>query len=231
MIARHPLPLLTNEVPRIELTQEQSMVLLQDIHRPFADAQTGQLALHAQEKVLMREFDEYFQALELGAPNISRVLSTARELSLHVAFSCLGCRPPMITPSAFQRAAGWLWELDTVENAFSSDWRPLPNEPIFVKPGWGALATPQFVQHLEKMGISNVILLGTMFEFGIRQSAQALADLGIGVLVVSDGVVALTQAGEKQARGELAHGLIKLRTTAELLDLLERLLTEEAVLV
>ena len=230
MIIRHPLPLLTNEVPRIALSRAQTLVLLQDLHKPFTDIEDGWLAQRARSKVLMREFDKYFDALALVTPNINRVLASVRALTLPVAYSCLGYRPPTITPSAFQCATGWLWELDRVEGAFPPDWRPRPTEPIFVKPGWSALATPHFAQHLEKNNIRNV-MLGTMFEFGIRQSCMELADRGFGVLVVSDGVVALTQAGEKQTRGELAHGLTKLRTTGELLDLLARLREEETVLV
>lgn len=230
MIIRHPLPLLTNEVPRIALNQAQTMVLVQDVHRPFTDEEAGWLAQRAQAKVLTREFDEYFQALALASPNISRLLATARTLSLQVVFSCLGHRPAS-APSPFQQASGWTWLLDESDGTFPEQWRPQSDEAVFVKPGWGATATPAFVEFLTNADIRNVILLGTMFEFGIRQTALELADRGIGVLVVADGVVALTQAGEKQTRGEVAHGLTKLRTTAELLDLLDRLPEEGTVLV
>lgn len=230
MSIRHPLPLLTNEVPRIALNQAQTIVLAQDLHTPFTDSQAGWLARRAQAKVLLREFDEYFQALAVVSPNISRVLAAARALSLQVAFSCLGHRSAS-APSAFQQATGWTWALDEIDSTFPQQWRPQSNEPIFVKPGWGATATPTFVEFLTSANIRNVILLGTMFEFGIRQTALELADRGLGVLVVADGVVALTQAGEKQTRGEVAHGLTKLRTTAELLDLLARLPEEGTVLV
>lgn len=230
MIIRHPLPLLTNEVPRIALNQAQTIVLAQDVHRPFADGEAGWLAQRARAKVLTREFDEYFQALALVSPNISRVLTKARELSLQVIFSCLGHRPSTVL-STFQEASGWTWTLDEIESTFPEEWRPQSNEPIFVKPGWGATATPTLTEFLTSSDIRNVILLGTMFEFGIRQTALELADRGLGVLVVADGVVALTQAGEKQCRGKLAHGLTKLRTTAELLDLLDRLPEEGTVLI
>ena len=227
---RHPLPLLTNEVPRISLSKGQTLVLAQDLHTPFTDAEHGWLAQRARSKVLMREFDEYFQALALVTPNITRILAIVRSLSLPVAYSCLGYRPPA-TPSTFQLAAGWTWALEDIDDTFPDEWLPRPTEPIFVKPGWSALAEPRFAEYITTSNIRSVILFGAMFEFGIRQSCLDLADRGIGVLVVSDGVVALTQAGEKQTRGELAHGLTKLRTTGELLDLLARLPAEGMVLV
>ncbi|MBV7335899.1 cysteine hydrolase [Chloroflexi bacterium TSY] len=228
MIARHPLPLLTNEVPRIVLHRQHTIVLAQDLHAPFTNWEAGWLVQRARSKVLMREFDEYREALALVRPNICRTLETVRSLGINVVYSCLGYRPPE-QPSAFQTATGWTWDLNGPDGAFPKDVAPTSEELIFTKPGWSALADPAFVQYLTTANIHNAILLGAMFEFGIRQSSLDLADHGISVLVVSDGVVALTQAGEKQTRGELAHGLIKLRTTGELLDLLARLSDEECV--
>ena len=66
----------------------------------------------------------------------------------------------------------------------------------------------------------NLLVAGTMFDFGIRQTCYELADRGIGSLVVSDAVVPLTTAMQSPTAGSVAHGLTKLRTTAEVLDLL-----------
>ena len=73
---------------------------------------------------------------------------------------------------------------------------------------------------LEERDIASIIVCGTLFEFGIRQTCAELADIGIGTLVVSDGVVALTHTAAAATSGDIAHGLTKLRTGAELLDLL-----------
>lgn len=227
---RHPLPLLTSEVPRIALNSQQTILLAQDLHAPFTDWENGWLAQRAHTKVLLREFDEYVDALALVRPQICQVIMAARSLEFQVIYSCLGYRPPE-APSPFQTATGWCWELDGPNGAFPADLALLPAEPIFAKPGWGALANPAFSTWITEQAIQNVVIVGTFFEFGIRQSCLELADRGIGVLVVTDGVAALTQAGEKQARGELAHGLVKFRTGGEVLDLLAHLSTEQIVYV
>ena len=230
MVIRHPLPLLTKEVPRLALHRGQTIVLAQDLHAPFADWDAGWLATRARSKVLLREFDEYADALALMRPNWQQVLAAARVQRITVVYSCLGYQPPQ-PPSIFQTATNWLWDLSGPAGQFPLDLLPQPADAIYAKPGWSALGNSEFCTYLAAQQVANVILLGTMLEFGLRQTALALADQGIGVLIVSDGVVPLTQAGGKQAAGELGHGLTKLRTTGELLALLDRLSTEETVFV
>ena len=67
------------------------------------------------------------------------------------------------------------------------------------------------------------MLAGVPFDFGIRQTCGELADRGIGSLVVSDAVASITQTGQTYSRGNVAHGLTKLRSTGELLGLLSDL--------
>jgi len=230
MAIRHPLPLLTNEVPRIALNRQHTILLVQDLHAPFADAQNGWLARRARSKVLLREFDEYFDALDLVAPNIPQLLTSARTHGIGVVYSCLGHSPPQ-DPSVLQTATGWTWDLSGAAGAFPAAWQPQADEPVFAKPGWSALSDPAFVQLLDERSIQNVLLIGAPFEFGIRQTCLALADCGVGCLVISDAVIALTSAGQRQTAGEIAHGLTKLRSTGETLDLLAQLAGEETVLV
>ena len=230
MVIRHPLPLLTKEVPRLALHRGQTIVLAQDLHAPLTDWADGWLARRARAKVLLREVDEYADALALLRPNWQQVLIAARVQQIKVVYSCLGYQPPH-APSAFQTATNWLWDLNGPAGQFPADLQPRSAEPVYAKPGWSALGNSEFCTYLAAQQVANVILLGTMLEFGLRQTALALADQGIGVLIVSDGVVPLTQVGGKQAAGELGHGLTKLRTTGELLMLFARLEKEEPVYV
>jgi nicotinamidase-related amidase len=230
MWIRHPLPLLTQAVPAIQLDRAHTCLLLQDLHAPFADAAGGWLAARARAKVLLREFDEYFDALDLIAPNITRVLSAARGLGIQVVYSCLGYFSPG-QPSAMQQAMGWEWNLDGPDGAFPSAWQPQPGEAVFAKPGWGALANPELVHYLRQHNISTVVVAGSMFEFGIRQSCGELADGGIAHLIVADGVAALTHVGRAYTGGSIAHGMTKLRSTGELLALFAELASREYVLV
>ena len=216
---RHPLTLLTREVRPLRLRPGPTWLLVQDLHAPFADLETGTLAREAARKVVAREFDEFTDTMRLIAPNVTRMVAAARECGLGVVYSCLGHEAGR-APSAFQEATGWTWRIDGPEGAFPEAWRPAAGERVFAKPGWGALADPAFARFLDERRVENLLVVGAMFDFGIRQTCYELADRGLGSLVIADAVAPLTLAAQGHVAGNLAHGLIKLRSTAETLDLL-----------
>lgn len=216
---RHPLPLLTREVPPLEIRRDGACLLLQDLHAPFADPEQGWLASRARAKVLEPEFDEYFQAVREMTPNVERILQAAREAGLPVFYSCFGFRPPQ-TPSPLQVALGWTWDLGGPEGRFPIGLAPLAGETVDPRSGWGALSGGGFARFLTERSIETVVLVGTLLEFGLRHSCWQLADRGVGSLVVSDAAAPLTLAGEAYTQGNVACGLTKFRSTAELLDLL-----------
>jgi nicotinamidase-related amidase len=222
--------LLTKEVRPIRLEPGRTWLLVQDLHTPFADPTEGALAALAARKVVSREFDEYTDTLRLVSASITHVIETARGHGIAVVYSCLGYAPGT-EPSAFQAATGWCWEVTGEASEFPAPWRPVPGEPVFTKPGWGALANTAVARALEQERIESVIVIGTMLDFGIRQTCYELADHGFGCLVISDAVVPLTVAAEAPVTGNLAHGLTKLRSTAELLDLLTVMRADGSVLV
>ena len=111
MQVRHPLTLITKETRPLDITVKNTCLLLQDLHSPFTDADEGWLVKRINQKVLMREFDDYFHLLSLIRPNIPRVLEAARQMGIRVAYSCFGYGADE-SPSLFQEATGWTWNLD-----------------------------------------------------------------------------------------------------------------------
>ena len=204
--------------------------MLQDVHNPLADAGNGWLARRAREKVLMREFDEYFDMLQLVSGNFGILAAVCRESGVEVIYVSLGVLPG-VDSSSFQRATGWAWQVDGPDWGFPEQWQPAEDAREFIKPGWGAPGSPEFVNYLRENGIQSAIVAGTMYDYGIRETCYELADLGIASLVASDAAVALTHAGQSHTSGNLSHGLTKLRSTAEILDLLEVMCEEGQVLV
>ena len=216
---RHPLPLLTREVPPLEIRPGGACLLLQDLHAPFADPERGWLARRARAKVLGAEFEEYFRAVTEMIPNLVRVLTVARAAGLQVIYSCFGFRAPQ-GPSRLQVALGWEWDLAGPDGRFPAGLEPAPGEGVYPRPGWGALSDPKLARLLEATRFETVVLVGALLEFGLRHSCWQLADRGVASLVVSDAVAPLTLASEDYTHGNLACGLTKFRSTAELLDLL-----------
>jgi nicotinamidase-related amidase len=227
---RHPLSLLTREVAHVPLTATRTVLLLQDLHAPFTDAADGSLAREARRRFVTREFDEYWDGVPAAVANAGRLLAAARGLGLPVHHVVWGHRRGE-APSALQEAMGWAWDLDGPDGAFPDALRPRPGEAVHAKRGWGALTSPGLRAALADGGIEAVVLAGLPFDFGVRHSCLELADAGYRTLLASDATAALTSAAEAPARGSLAHGATKLRSTAETLDLLARVPAEGTVWV
>ncbi len=221
--------LVTRESRPLQLTADNACLLLQDVHSPFGDPGQGWLARRVEQKVLTREFDEYFELLAIISENIPKVLGAARRLRMAVVYASLGCREGRV--SGFQEATGWLWDLNGEEGGYHPAWEPLEHELVLPKPGWSALSSPAFSSYLGGADFTNVVVMGTMFDFGISQTCLELSDRGVASLVVSDAVAALTRASQEYVSANIAHGLIKLRTTGEVLDLLEMVEKQGAVLI
>jgi nicotinamidase-related amidase len=230
MFFRHPLTLLTEAVPPLEITPHSTRLLLQDVHAPFADAGMGWLAQRADAKVLRREFDEYYDALDLATGAMVRALHGCRARAIPVCYTALGYFPPD-APSVFQRATGWAWALDGPDGRFPAALAPAGGEALYAKAGWGAFSSPAFVAMLQDEGVRTVILCGAMLEYGIRQTSLELADSGIDVLILSDAIVPLTQAGRAAIQGGLSQGIVKTRSVGELLGLFAENAPNTTVLV
>jgi len=223
------LTLVTRESRPLELTAANSCLLLQDVHAPFADPAHGWLARRVKQKVLTREFEEYFELLSIVSENIPKVLGAARRVGVGVVYASLGSRDDRV--SEFQRATGWLWDLKGGDGRYPTAWEPAEYEPVLAKPGWSALSNPAFASYLAENRLTNVVVMGAMLDFGISQTCLELSDRGFGSLVVSDAVAALTRAGQDYVSANMAHGLIKLRTTGEVLDLLDVMENQGTVLI
>ena len=221
--------LVTRESRPLTLTANNACLLLQDVHAPFADLEHGWLARRVRKKVLSREFDDYFELVAIISENIPKVLGAARRLGMPVVFSSLGYSDNNV--SVFQQATGWSWDLGGGNGSYSGAWEPGDHELVLPKPGWSALSNPDFAAYLRENDLANVVIMGTMLDFGITQTCLELSDRGIGSLIVSDAVAALTRASQDYVSGNIAHGLIKLRTTGEVIELLQVVEREGSVLI
>ncbi|MEZ4521449.1 MAG: isochorismatase family protein [Thermomicrobiales bacterium] len=227
---RHPLTRLTNDVPAIRLEPAHTCLILQDVHSPFADGVDGWLARKARDEALDREFDEYFETLDLVSGNFPVLAESCRRAGIEVVYACMALSPNP-THTALQEAMGWTWEVDGPDWRFPDRWQPADHDHIYVKEGWGALSSSGFTFHLVERAIHSVIIAGTMYDYGIRQTCYELADRSIASLVASDAVVATTNEAGSDTSGNLAHGLTKLRSTSEILDLLDIVKDQGYVLV
>lgn len=227
---RHPLALLTREVRPVPLDARRTVLVLQDLHAPFSDVDNGWLAREALRKVVSREFDEYLSMVPGAVANAGKLLAAARDVGLTVHFACFGHRSND-EPSPLQRSMGWTWNIDGPDGVFPDEVRPVAMEALHAKPGWGILGSKSIRMALRTSEAATVLLAGLPFDFGVRQTCLELADAGYCTLLASDATASLTHAAEGPARGNLAHGATKLRSTEEILGLLARVGGEKVVWV
>jgi nicotinamidase-related amidase len=214
----------------MSISKTNTILLLQDLHAPFADVSNGLLIKKAKAKVIMREFEEYVELVNQMTPNIPLMLNACREIGIPVIYSCLGIKGKEKLPPLLD-AFGWDWDLQGPLGKFDPDWEPMDKEPVFVRGGWSALTNIEFLGLLENAKIANVLVMGTLLEYGIRQTTVELGDMDISSLIISDGTAALTRFSQDFTSDSIAHGLIKLRSTGEVLDILDRCKRESSVLV
>lgn len=227
---RHPLSLLTREVAPVPLAQRGTALLLQDVHAPFSDLEEGALLREARRKVVRREFDEYAAGVGDAIANAGRLLAAARDLGWPVHYVCWGYRGEA-GPSPLQRAMGWDWDVDGPDGRLPDALQPRQGEMVHAKPGWGALGAETLRQALTRDEVRAIVLAGLPFDFGVRHTCLELADSGYRTLLADDATAPLTRAAAAPARGNLAHGTTKLRSTAEILDLMARIPSEGTVWV
>ena len=160
----------------------------------------------------------------------SQLVAAARDHGLGVVYSCLGYERDR-EPSAFQEATGWRWRLDGPDGDVPRGLESGAGRARVRQAGLGSAGEPGVRALSGGARYENLLIAGAMFDFGIRQTCYELMDRGIGSLVVSDAVAPLTLAAQGHVAGNLAHGLVKLRSTAELLDLLAVMRRDGTVLV
>lgn len=211
---RFPLTLLTGAVPPLALGRSGTLLLIQDAHAPFTDFVDGPLAREAARRFVLREFDEYTQALPAAVTQLRALVAAVRAAGIavhHVTWAT----PPGEAPTPLTRAFGWTWP---PEPGFPDGLAPAPGDALHHKGGWGALTSATV--RAAVAGMETVILAGFPFDHGVRHTGAELADAGVAVLIAEDATAPLTFAGGAHTRGALAHGLTKLRSTAEIVDLL-----------
>jgi len=81
---------------------------------------------------------------------------------------------------------------------------PLPGEPVFDKPSYGAFATTNIDRHLRSKGIENLILTGVTTDCCIQSNLREALDRGYMCLVLEDCVAAASRG-----RHEVSLALIR----------------------
>ncbi|MUL36707.1 cysteine hydrolase family protein [Gloeocapsopsis dulcis] len=132
-------------------------------------------------------------------PTTKRLLKIFRELQLPIFYTIEGHQPNLsdCPPSKLHRGnstlkigdagpMGRILVLGEPGNAIIPELQPIANETVISKPGKGAFYQTQLESHLNKQGITHLIITGVTTEVCVQTTMREANDRGFECLLVED---------------------------------------------
>ncbi len=229
MADRQLLTLATRAVPRLAVRPENTALLVQDMQRYWVDPEGGYAAV-ARARGIINEYADYFRILEQMRGNVGALIDRAHQLEIPVVYTVFAYADPCDL-SPLQAGMGVALEAASPEAEVIAELAPAPQDHIYARTGFSAFTSPDLDEFLARRRVENLIITGVLSEFGIWASALSAQDLGLRPLLVSDGCAGLTYESHRGVMARAPHGLTKVRSTGEVMCLLEGLETEGLVLI
>lgn len=221
MSRKDPFPILDNPVPTFNLKEGNTVLLISDVQYLTTD-RSGSYAKIAQEKGVTAEFKEYYKLIDTMVPNIKLLLERCRELGIHVIFTRIASNTKDGQDMSLQnKTRGIIIPCDSKEASFIENLGPEKNDTIINKTCDNPFNCSNFESTLRELGIEYIILCGVRTPGYLNTIAFDAADRGFGVIVVYDAIA----GGCRERKEYLTGGILRVRHTRSVLELLENLPT------
>lgn len=155
--------------------------------------------------------------------NAAKLLAAARETGAMVAYARADHRAdrathaPIITDSENRPP---LITGGSPEAGIVSELEPRPGEYLVPKHRWSAFFGTYLDHALRTRGIDTIVLCGGTTEIGVASTAYAARDLGYNLIVASDACSSPKRDVNEQFMREVFPRLARVRTTAQVLEML-----------
>ena len=218
MSRRNPIPLLDNPVPRFNIKANNIALIILDIQYFITD-KSGQLAKDAQERGVSAEFKEYFELIEDMIPNINKLVDHCRNLGIQIIFIRTASRTKDGRDMSLQKKAqGRIYNCD-FDFSFNKSLQPERGDIILDKTCDNPFNCTELEKILRNLSVEYIMLCGVLSPGYLDTTALDAADRGFGVIVVFDAVA----GGVRERKEYLTGGLLKIRDTNSVIELLEPL--------
>jgi len=220
MRIREPFKNLAEAVPTIRLSEGGVCLLVVDCHHYSLSPNHGYGRV-ARERGIFRELDEYYEQLEQVTPNLQHLVDSSRARAVSVIFTRLvgSCDvPSSVSPQA--RATGLWAERSSIDAAFVPELGPQNGELVLDKTTVSAFADTGLGRTLSTLKARSLVISGVLAEGAVALSARDAADLGYNVVVVSDACAGATWTSQSLAMTALVGGLVRIRSTAAVVEML-----------
>ena len=218
---RVPYKMLLAPVPQFRLARQNAALLLLDPQRMMADRGDG-LAKLAKERGIEREFEEYYAQADAALRNMSRLLAACRSRGLRVFYSIL--------LSTDQDGADVGRQMRTSKLPIPSgeprteicqEVRPAAEDVVLTRGTYSPFARSDLEARLREAEIDTLLVAGMLANTTVALAAQEAADRDFGAVVVRDACASETLAWHAQTMTALVGGLIRVRTTQQVIEMLE----------
>jgi nicotinamidase-related amidase len=218
MVHRTPMQNLMPPVPTYRLSDGGAALLVVDLQPFTVDREVG-LGRIAAERGIATELAEYYDQVDYALRNTVDLVAAFRARGLPIVFTCLTAREGEVV--AGQAAyISWLPSPGDRGANVLPMFAPASDEPILPKATFNPFASTRLETLLRERGVKYLVIAGVSASGAVYQTATDAADRGFGVLVVSDACPGDTYAIHDFCMTQLVGGLIRVRPTASVLEML-----------
>ena len=220
-LLRTPYKMLLAPVPPLRLTGDSAALVLMNVQH-FTSCRDKGLAQVALERGIIREFDEYYDQVDAALPNIDRLLAACRGHGLRIIHT-------LLLSQRYDRSdLGRQLQISQLplpggppEREIRPEAAPMPGELVLPRSTYGLFVDTRLDDFLVQAGANTIILAGMLADVSVAWAARDAADRGFGVVVVKDASASETLDWHAHTMRALVGGLICVRTTGEVVEMLE----------
>lgn len=213
--------MLSCPAPPFRVTKDNAILLLMDPQR-FATVPQEGLGQVAQERGVLREFEEYYAQVEAALRNMQRLLAACRQHGLKVIYTVLNSQYPDRNDLSRQlRVSGLPVPVGPAHADIRPEVAPHPEEMILPRGTYSPFASTPLLRVLEGEHVDTILLAGMLANVSVALTAGEAADRGFGVILVWDASASETLDWHDHMRTALVGPLIRMRTTQQVIEMME----------
>lgn len=211
-------------LPEPTLTKETTALLCIDLQYVDAHPDFG-LGAKAKDVGVAHFLDYYWDQVEhVVLPNVRRLQTTAREkgvevIHVHVA----SCTADGRDSTLRYKALGLRTPRDTKEAQFLEEVAPQGDELVISKVTSSAFNSTNIDRLLRNMGIRNLIITGVVTNGCVESTTRSAAELDYGTILVEDATAAMAPQLHEHSVLSMSYKDAVIRSTDEVVALLEAL--------
>ena len=196
------------------------MLLLLDPQRFASEPGVG-LGLEANQRGIIHELDDYYRQVGPALSNMARLLAACRRHDIAVVYSILNSRRPDRSDLSRQlRMTGLPVPIGDPGLDICGDVAPAPGDTVLPRGGYSPFVGTDLLAQLRHSRVDTVIVAGLMANITVALTAREAADRDLGVVVVWDASASETLDEHRHMKTSLVGGLIFMRSTQDIIDML-----------